>query len=201
MRGATHICTSFGRKRTSYRRRSSSIAGVNTPIEIASWRCRFGHRYCKPAQPNTWRGLKAALYFYFPAKAQLLKSLAHPFLDEVRALLDAYPDGPDGPLAAPARREVVCALTDLLLAHRPIVAWLTRDLTALARPEIGERVADNADRLQRLLAGSDTDAAGQVRAAAALGALMRPIAALPDLDLAALRDTLVAVALALLDAE
>src|SRR5579872_5342653 len=70
---------------------------------------------------------KAALYFYFPAKALLLHSLADPLLDAVRTLLDAYTDGP---LTAPARRELLCVLTDLLLAHRPVVAWLTRDLTA-----------------------------------------------------------------------
>src|SRR5690348_12758086 len=70
---------------------------------------------------------KAALYFYFPAKAQILQSLAAPVLDDVRTLLDAHTDGP---LTAPARREVVCALTDVLLAHRPVVAWLARDLTA-----------------------------------------------------------------------
>src|SRR5690242_10407112 len=118
---------------------------------------------------------KAALYFYFPAKALLLHSLADPLLDEVRTLLDA---STDGPLAAPARRELVCALVDLLLAHRPVVAWLTRDLTALAQPEIGARIADNGNRLQRLLGGAETDAAGQVRAAAAVGALTWPLATL-----------------------
>ena len=140
---------------------------------------------------------KAALYFYFPAKAQLLHSLAAPLLDAVRTLLDAYTDGP---LAAPARREVVGALVDLLLAHRPVVAWLTRDLTALAQPEIGARIADNGDRLQRLLGGAETGAAGQVRAAAAVGALTRPLAALAGQDLSALHDTLVAAALAPLNA-
>ena len=144
---------------------------------------------------------KAALYFYFPAKAQLLQSLANPLLDAVRALLDAYPASPDGPLAAPARRELVCALTDLLLAHRPVAAWLARDLTALAQPEIGDRITDNVDRLQRLLGGAETDTAGQVRAAAAVGALTRPLAILDAQDLNALRDTLVAAALAPLEAE
>src|SRR4029077_3938320 len=71
---------------------------------------------------------KAALYFYFPAKAQLLASLADPLLDGVPTLLNAYTDGP---LTVSARREVVDALTDLLLAHRAVVAWLARDLTAL----------------------------------------------------------------------
>jgi hypothetical protein len=76
--------------------------------------------------PNVTRA--RILYFDFPTKALLLHSLAAPLLDGVHTLLDPYSDGP---LAAPARRELVGALTDLLLAHRPVVAWLTRDRTAL----------------------------------------------------------------------
>jgi AcrR family transcriptional regulator len=141
---------------------------------------------------------KAALYFYFPAKAQLLHSLAAPLLEGVATLLDAYTDGP---LAAPARLEVVDALTDLLLAHRPVVAWLTRDLTALAQPGIGDRIAAHAAHLQHLLAGADASLAEQVRVAAAVGALMGPLVALDAPALSALRDTLVAAALAPLGAE
>ncbi|HLJ81257.1 MAG TPA: helix-turn-helix domain-containing protein [Ktedonobacterales bacterium] len=141
---------------------------------------------------------KAALYFYFPAKALLLHSLADPLLDGVHTLLGAYTDGP---LTAPARREFIYALTDLLLAHRPLVRWLARDLTALAQPKIGDRAAVNAAHVRRLLAGADASLAGQVRAAAAMGALMRPLVILDAPDLSALRDTLVAAALAPLDAE
>lgn len=141
---------------------------------------------------------KAALYFYFPAKALLLTSLADPLLDGVQTLLDAYTDGP---LTAPARREVVCALTDLLLAHRPVVAWLARDLTALAQPEIGDRIAAHAAHVQRLLTGADASLVGQVRVTAAVGALMGPLVALDTQALSALRDTLVAAALAPLSAE
>lgn len=144
---------------------------------------------------------KAALYFYFPAKAQLLTSLADPLLDGVHTLLDAYTDGP---LAATARREVVGALTDLLLAHRPVVAWLTRDLTALAQPKIGDRIMGYAAHLQRLLGGADASLAGQVRVAAAVGALLGPLVALVALDtsaLSTLRDTLVIATLAPLSAE
>jgi AcrR family transcriptional regulator len=139
---------------------------------------------------------KAALYFYFPAKVQLLQSLADPLLDGAHTLLDAYADGP---LATAARREVVCALTDLLLAHRPVVAWLARDLTALAQPEIGDRIVAHAAHVQRLLAGTDAGLAGQVRVAAAVGALLGPLVALVALEtqaLSALRDTLVAATLA-----
>ncbi|MGZ3666328.1 MAG: helix-turn-helix domain-containing protein [Ktedonobacterales bacterium] len=141
---------------------------------------------------------KAALYFYFPAKALLLASLADPLLEGVQTLLDAYADVP---LAASARREVICALTDLLLAHRPVVAWLARDLTALAQPEIGDRLAAHAAHLQHLLAGGDASLAGQVRVAAAVGAVMGPLVALDAQALSALHGTLVAAALAPLSAE
>ena len=53
------------------------------------------------------------------------------------------------------------------------------------------RVAANTERLQRLPVGADTDGAGQVRAAAAVGALTRPVAVLADLNLEALHDTVV----------
>src|SRR5947209_8884180 len=135
---------------------------------------------------------KAALYYHFPAKARLLHSLADPFLDGERALLAGYSDGP---LDAATRRELVRALIDLLLAHRPVVAWLTRDLAALAQPAIGARVEANTERLQRLLAGADQSVAGQVRAAAAVGALTRPVAVLNDVHLSDLRGTILAAAL------
>src|SRR5437868_1607324 len=135
---------------------------------------------------------KAALYYHFPSKAELLHSLADPFLEWECTLLEGYTDGP---LADAARRALVCALIDLLLAHRPVVAWLTRDLSALAQPEIGERVEANTERLQRLLAGSDQSVGGQVRAVAAVGALTRPVAVLNDVHLGDLRGTILAAAL------
>jgi len=141
---------------------------------------------------------KAALYYHFPSKARLLHSLADPFLDGERTLLAGYSDGP---LDAATRRELVRALIDLLLAHRPVVAWLTRDLAALAQPAIGARVEANTERLQRLLAGSDQSVAGQVRAAAAVGALTRPVAVLNDVHLSDLRGTILAAALGALGNE
>jgi AcrR family transcriptional regulator len=141
---------------------------------------------------------KAALYYHFPSKAELLHSLADPFLEGERTLLAGYTDGP---LDERARRELTGALIDLLLAHRPVVAWLTRDLSALAQPAIGERVEANTERLQRLLAGSDQSVAGQVRAAAAVGALTRPVAVLNDVHLSDLRGTIVAAALGALGME
>jgi AcrR family transcriptional regulator len=140
---------------------------------------------------------KAALYVYGSAKAQLLDSLATPLLDGVQPLLDACTDGP---LTAPARREVVCALTDQLLAHRTVVAWLTWGFTAPTQPEIGNRITAHAACLQRLPVRTDTSMARQVRVAAAMGAMLGPLAALDARDLRPLRDTL-AAALAPLDSE
>ena len=66
---------------------------------------------------------------------------------------------------------------------------------------MGERVAATTERLQRLLAGADQSGVGQVRAAAAVGALTRPVAVLEDLDLGDLRGTILAAALGALDSE
>ncbi len=141
---------------------------------------------------------KAALYYHFRSKADLLHSLADPPIDAEAALLAGFTDGA---LTAGSRRELLAALIDLHLDHRPVVAWLARDLSAMAQPGIGERVAANTDRLQRLLAGADQSVAGQVRAAAAVGAVTRPVAVLEELDLCDVRGTIVAAALGALGLE
>src|SRR2546423_13102280 len=109
---------------------------------------------------------KAALYYHFPSKARLLHSLADPFLEGECTLLAGYSDGP---LDAAARRALVCALIDLLLAHRPVVAWLTRDLSALAQPGIGAPAAGETPQLPRVHGGGEPSAAGAARGAAAAG--------------------------------
>src|SRR5436305_8811924 len=67
---------------------------------------------------------KAALSYHLSAKAELLRCMPAPCVQAERTLLDGYSDGP---LDAATRRALVRALIDLLLAHRPVVAWLTRD--------------------------------------------------------------------------
>lgn len=141
---------------------------------------------------------KAALYYHVTSKAALLHSLADPFLDAERTLLDGYGAGP---LDRAAQRELLGRLIDLLLRYRPVVAWLTRDRAALAQPGIGARVADHAEHLQRQLVQADPDGSGQVRAAAAVGALTRPFAVLPALDLDPLQGTVLAAALGALGAD
>src|ERR671928_2106576 len=59
---------------------------------------------------------KAALYYHFPSKSELLHSLADPFLDGERTLLAGHTDGPLDD--APPRR-LTSAVIALLPAHRP----------------------------------------------------------------------------------
>ena len=94
---------------------------------------------------------KAALYFYFPAKAQLLDQPGGPTAR--RGPARCWTPTPTDRSRPPPAGRSSDALTDLLLAHRPVVAWLARDLTALAQPEIGDRIAAHAAHVQRLLAG------------------------------------------------
>jgi len=134
---------------------------------------------------------KAALYYHFPAKADLLQTLATPLVDGVHTLLERYGDVQLDPAA---RRDVVCAMVDLLLAHRSVTAWLARDVSAPTESGIGARIAENDRRLERLLI-AEPGATGRVRAAATIGALTRPFTVLPDTDLDQERDTIVAAAL------
>ena len=138
---------------------------------------------------------KAALYYHFPAKAALLQSLVAPYLDAAGALLARYGAAP---LTAGDRGTLVGALVDLLLCYRPVVAWLARDITAAAQPGIGEAIAAQTQGVQRLLTDPAADGAALVRAAAAIGAVTHPVTALPDVELAVLRETLVTAALAAL---
>ncbi len=58
------------------------------------------------------------------------------------------------------------ALVDPLLARRSVVAWLARDITAVAQPRISERVTATAAHLLWLLVDAAVGLLGQVRTAA-----------------------------------
>lgn len=118
---------------------------------------------------------KAALYYHFPAKANLLQQLTVPLIDETSTLLDRYSGRPLDDLG---RRDLLTAFADLLFAHRSVVVWLSRDVSALVQPEINAHIAANNEHLRSLLASPGDGMIGQIRVAAAVGALVIPFAVL-----------------------
>jgi AcrR family transcriptional regulator len=136
---------------------------------------------------------KAALYYYFRTKDELVAELAAPFMDGFANLLDeAQRDDAD------VSRLLVEGYLDLLLDQRALVRWLRDDVSARLHPSIGNRLADLNERFHVLLGGANMTFDEQVSVTAALGALGAGVSNFPDADSAQLRDPLLRAAWAVL---
>jgi AcrR family transcriptional regulator len=138
---------------------------------------------------------KAALYYHFRTKDELIASLAAPFIDGFKDLLDAAQKRPDADMA----RRLVEGYIDLLFDQRPLVAWLRDDLAVNAHPAIGPALTSLGQRLSLLLGGADMSLEEQVRVTAALGALHVGVSSFPDVGSADLRGPVLQAAWAVLE--
>src|ERR1700733_7685226 len=69
---------------------------------------------------------KAALYYHFRSKDDLLRALIAPAIAEVDGLLDAYDaEGTDAP---GQRRRFIEAYIDVMLGQRRLIAYMASDL-------------------------------------------------------------------------
>ncbi|HEX2577811.1 MAG TPA: helix-turn-helix domain-containing protein [Aquihabitans sp.] len=131
----------------------------------------------------------AALYYYFDSKADILASLVEPLLDDLDEVVH-------GPLTESS--EVLGAAFDVLLKHRTVVMLVVRDRAVALQPGIGDRLEKQRTQLLDRLTATAGDEAAAVLATAALGALLRPLVDLADVDLQPHRDLLVTASTALL---
>jgi AcrR family transcriptional regulator len=138
---------------------------------------------------------KAALYYHFRTKDELIASLAAPFVEGFRELLDVAQQPPHEDMA----RRLVESYIDLLFDQRPLVAWLRDDLGVRAHPAIGPVLAELGEQLLVLLGGADMTFEEQVRVTAALGALAVGVSSYPDARSDELRAPLLQAAWAVLD--
>ncbi len=97
---------------------------------------------------------KAAVYYHFRTKDELLAALVEPAFDELHALLDTTGAMPRG-LAR--QKAVLQAFVGYLLHHRSTAAWMSRDAAALTRPVVWERSRDVESRLDDLLTVGEDD--------------------------------------------
>jgi len=128
---------------------------------------------------------KAALYYHFKAKDDLLAALVQPLLDgmsELTATSDVSP-------SPAARRDVVRRYADLVAVHVDLMRVMYDDPSVRTQPALAG-VRPFYARLHRLLAGTQTpDAAELARARAATGAVHGALVrADPDEDPEVLRD-------------
>jgi AcrR family transcriptional regulator len=134
---------------------------------------------------------KAALYYYFKTKDDLLAALIQPVLEQLTTLITQTPVR----ASAAARREVLTAYADLAIAHVDLLRVLTQDPSVTRRPATAAHAALE-ERMLQLLAGHETpDLTERIRARAALAAIRGALAhARPADDPVIVRAAIIAAA-------
>ena len=124
---------------------------------------------------------KAAVFYHFPAKAQLLASLGEPLIEDMEvAIKDALYAAETAGDPDRARWLLIESLLDTYLRHRRLLRILTHDLTVLAHDHAFQRFVDLAERIHQIVAGPDADLSGRVRAVQAISMLGDPVVFLSD---------------------
>jgi len=140
---------------------------------------------------------KAALYYHFRSKDDLLDALVTPVIAGLDEVLDAH----DGLTHTPAqRRRFMQDYVDYLLRNRRLIAYMARDLATVAHPVIAAGSAERRARTEAMLAGDRLDFSDQVRVAMAFRGIAGVIAQYPDADTSELRAALLEAAGSLLRA-
>ena len=97
---------------------------------------------------------KAAVYYHFRSKDDLLLALVEPVIDELMAMAA----GTDSDLRPQRGRGVgVARYVDYLLRHRRVATYLTRDATAMSNPLLVEKGAQLRGQVEAMLLGADVD--------------------------------------------
>jgi AcrR family transcriptional regulator len=122
---------------------------------------------------------KAALYYYFRSKDELLEALVEPAITGVTDIIDACTGEPDTPAR---RKEFMKQYLDYYLRQRRLVAFISRDLATLAHPAFSAGIVVRRARMVAILAVSDLDFSDRVRVTMAFGGMQAAIAQYPDAD-------------------
>jgi AcrR family transcriptional regulator len=115
---------------------------------------------------------KAALYYHYASKQELLKSLTQPLIDEFEHVLGRHLSVCD----------LLTAYLDLLARNRRVFEIFTADHSSLAAADIAERSEKTRREIIRQVAGPDPAPADLVRAAAAIGAITQGFVLAAGLD-------------------
>lgn len=136
---------------------------------------------------------KSALYYHHPTKADLVRSVVQPAIDEVDEFLVR------AGRATRSARDLLEEFFDLNYRHRMVFLALLRDPSGLADVDAEGWVPRLAQEFQRLLAGPDPSNRQRVGAVMAANGLSRAATLLTDIPQAELRTLSVQAALAMLE--
>ncbi|WP_299950684.1 TetR/AcrR family transcriptional regulator [uncultured Modestobacter sp.] len=131
---------------------------------------------------------KAAVYYHFHTKDEILLALVQPAIDELLMLAG---EKDSGLRPQRGRGMDVAGYVDYLLRHRRVAAYLTRDATAMSRPVLVEKGAQLRGQVEAMLLGGDADDLSTLWGSATLQALAGALmAAPPDVSETWLREEL-----------
>lgn len=137
---------------------------------------------------------KAALYYHFPSKDELVAELAEPLVDDLDGFLTrALETTPDDV------RGLLSGYLDLCHRHRLLFQTFLREPATLARLGVLTTVLHRRTELDRLLVGSDRPA-DRARAIIAFGGLQDCAVLMADQPLESYRESAIAAALRALQA-
>lgn len=137
-----------------------------------------------------------ALYYHFASKDELLRSVTEPLLTAGDHFIEHLRRLPRDGFA----RRALEGYYDLIVEHFPIYRLVSTDPAVRSHPEVGRRAAEQATLLLELLAGPPAPHERLVAAAAATGALRRPLR-MPGIDPVRDRELIISAALGALGSE
>ncbi|MFI7638364.1 TetR family transcriptional regulator [Nonomuraea sp. NPDC049400] len=138
---------------------------------------------------------KAALYYHFESKEEILRRLTLPLLDELEAVL-AEAESADG--AEEVRWRAIEGYVDVHLRHRHTLIMLVKDMTLLVQAPIADRFRAAIALANELVAGPGGGMEQQVRACQVVAGLADPVVLFRDAPAEQLRSLILDGARALL---
>jgi AcrR family transcriptional regulator len=121
---------------------------------------------------------KAAVYYHFPAKEQMLLELTRPMLDGLADLVAQYRDTDGG---APDSVPLLESYLDLFLDNLNVVGLLAREPATQNHPDIGKRLRMLVEAVRDHIAGDEPTPEQRICAACALGVVHAVSALTPEL--------------------
>lgn len=140
---------------------------------------------------------KAALYYHFPAKEQLVVELTRPFLNDLADLVAQARS--EDPQRRPDRRlALLTAYLDALITHGRVITLLAQNPAAQNHPDVGLRARTLIESYTTEIAGAEARDEDKVRVACAIG-VINAVATGPITDPLKAKPAILGAALAALD--
>ncbi|MFD9946274.1 TetR family transcriptional regulator [Nonomuraea sp. NPDC059023] len=121
---------------------------------------------------------KAALYYHFDSKDEILRHVTLPLLDELEQVLAEAESGGGG--TDEVRWRAIEGYVDVHLRHRSTLTMLVKDMTLLVQAPVAERFRAAIALANELVAGPGSDLAQRVRASQVVAGLADPVVLFRD---------------------